>query len=53
VVSHQEEVENMERGDAVLGRSELLSVGVRKQIAFMRAWCLIGAYRQSRWKTCL
>ena len=53
VVSHQEEVENMKELDAVSGSSKLLSVGVRKQIAFMRAWCLIEAYRQSRWKTCL
>jgi hypothetical protein len=53
VVSHQEEVENMKELDAVSGSSKSLSVGVRKQIAFMRAWCLIEAYRQSRWKTCL
>ena len=43
VVSHQEEVENMENMDIVSGRSESLSAGVRKQIAFMRVWCLVEA----------
>ena len=38
-----EEVEKMGPTDAVAGRSELLSEGVRKQISFMRVWCLVEA----------
>lgn len=45
VCSSQKEVEDMVGSDFMVGKSELLSPNVRRQICFMRVWCLMEAHK--------
>ena len=45
VCSSQKAVVDMEDNDAYAGKSELLPPGIRRQICFMRVWCLVEAQK--------